>query len=95
MSRFQNKCYAINRLHRKFDTKFKATLLTTYSKNGTIIEFRLSLLIFFHYQKFTKISDSFYDFRFDSFLNTLVEKKVRLGIYGLSNILLLLTMLFF
>ena len=33
--------------------------------------------------------------RFDSFLATLVEKKVRLDTYGLSNILLLLTALAF
>ena len=33
--------------------------------------------------------------RLDSFLNILVEKKVRLDAYGLSNILLLLTALAF
>ena len=62
MSRFQNKCYAINRLHRKFETKFKATLLKTYSKNRKIIKVRLSLSIFFHYFKCIRISKSSYDY---------------------------------
>ena len=61
MSRFQNKCYAINRLNRKVFTKFKAKQLKTYSENRIIIEVRLSLLIFFQYFKGIKISYSFYD----------------------------------